>query len=101
MKKGQFENLQDRFYGYIGRFYGNGEFVDANIKLKEDHTERVCDEMRFLRRELGLDGEKGYLADAMALVHDAGRFEQFKQYKTYNDKDSINHSRFGVTVPEK
>jgi hypothetical protein len=36
------------------------------------------------------------LAEAMALLHDVGRFEQYAVYRTFNDRASENHARLGI-----
>ena len=33
---------------------------------------------------------------AVALFHDVGRFQQYKQYKTFDDRISTNHSSLGT-----
>ena len=42
-----------------------------------------------------------HLAEAVALFHDIGRFEQLKKYQTFNDKKSRNHAELGVEVIER
>ena len=54
--------------------------------------------MIYLTQSLGLDEKKTCLAEAIALLHDIGRFEQFKQYRTYHDPRSINHCQLGLEV---
>lgn len=41
------------------------------------------------------------LAEAAALLHDVGRFSQFARYRTFRDKDSINHGRLGLRVASR
>jgi putative nucleotidyltransferase with HDIG domain len=86
------------FDDYVAGFYGNDEYVNANLKLKEEHSRRVCEEMSYLASELGLLDNQRQIADAIALLHDVGRFEQFVKYRTYNDARSVNHSLLGVEV---
>ena len=38
------------------------------------------------------------LAEIMALFHDIGRFEQYKQYRTFSDYRSEDHAALGVKV---
>lgn len=69
-----------------------------NIKLKEDHTYRVCKNIRMIGREMNLDEKHLQIGEAIALFHDIGRFEQFKKYKTFNDRRSQNHAKLSVEI---
>ena len=86
------------FDDYVAGFYGNDEFINANLKLKEEHSRRTCKEMLYLAEELGLAGNQKRIADVIALLHDIGRFEQFVKYRTYNDSRSVNHCLLGLEV---
>ncbi|MGA2171506.1 MAG: HD domain-containing protein [Sedimentisphaerales bacterium] len=101
MRKEQVEGLRDWFDGFVAGFYGGDEYVNANIKLKQDHSKRVCDEMLFLADELSLGENERLLAEAIGLLHDAGRFPQFAKYRTYSDPRSINHCQLAVSVLEE
>lgn len=92
------EKLRGWFDNYVAGFYGDDEFINANIKLKEEHSRRTCSEMLYLAEQLGLDAKEKQTAEAAALLHDIGRFEQFAKYRTYNDTRSVNHCLLGVDV---
>lgn len=98
MKQEQVEKFRRWFDDYVVGFYGDDEYVNANIKLKEDHSRRVCEEMRYLLDELALAGNRRRTADVIAFIHDVGRFEQFIKYRTYNDVRSVNHCLLGLDV---
>ncbi len=98
MEQEQLEKFRVWFDDYVARFYGNDEFINANIKLKEAHSRRTCEEMLYLARELGLAGNQRRIAEVIALFHDIGRFEQFVKYRTYNDPRSVNHCLLGLEV---
>ena len=101
MQKEQLELLKTWFDDHVSSFYNNDEFVNANIKLKEEHTRRVCDEMDGLTTELGLSENDRLIAETIALFHDVGRFEQFVRYRTYSDGDSANHCLLALEVLKK
>jgi len=90
--------FKEWFDKYVAGFYGDDEYVNANIKLKEDHSRRVCDQMLYLADELGLSKNQKLIAETIAIFHDIGRFEQFIKYRTYNDPRSINHCLLGLDV---
>ena len=98
MKQKKLEELRVWFDDYVAGFYGDDEFVNANIKLKEDHSKRTCEEMAYLVEGLGLEPNQKRLLEAIALLHDVGRFEQFVKYRTYNDPRSVNHCLLGLDV---
>jgi len=101
MKKEQLAKFNEWFDKFVAGFYGSDEYINIHIKLKEDHSRRVCDEMLYLCDELNLNEKQRLPAETIALFHDIGRFEQFANYKTYNDTKSINHSVLGVEVMQK
>ena len=98
MGQEQLENLKEWFESYVAGFYGDDEFVNANIELKEKHSRAVCAETAWLADKLGLSDNQKCIAQAIALLHDVGRFEQFKRHRTYNDARSCNHSQLAVDV---
>ena len=44
------------------------------------------------------ENEKIELATLIGLLHDIGRFEQFKIYQTYSDLESIDHGDLGADI---
>jgi hypothetical protein len=98
MEQEQLEKFRSWFADFTAGFYGDDEYVNANIKLKEGHSLRTCDEVRYLAEELGLDAGQRRIAEVIALLHDVGRFPQFIKYRTYNDPRSINHCLLSLEV---
>ena len=98
MEQKQVEKFKNWFDQYTAGFYGDDEFVNANIKLKKDHSKRTCEEIVDLADELGLGSDQKRLAEVTALFHDVGRFRQFIRYRTYNDPRSVNHCLLGLEV---
>ncbi len=98
MEQEQLTKLKAWFDDYVAGFYGSDKLVNANLKLKEEHSRRVCKEMSYLTGELRLPGNQRRIADAIAILHDVGRFEQFAKHRTYSDFKSLNHCLLGVEV---
>jgi len=98
MEQRQPERFKRWFSQYSNRFFGDDEYVNANLRLKQEHTARTCSEIVHLAQELALDDNEVRIAELMALFHDVGRFPQFAQYRTYNDSRSIDHGQKGVQV---
>jgi len=98
VKQEQVENFKAWFDNYVAHFYGDDEFVNAHLKLKEEHSRRTCQEMMYLAEQLNLSDNQKRIAEVIALFHDIGRFEQFVRYRTYNDPRSVNHCLLGLEV---
>jgi len=98
MKLEQLEEFKRWFADFVGKHYGDDEYVNTNLKLKEVHTLRVCEEARYISERLNLDESDILLAEAIALFHDTGRFIQFVKYRTYNDCRSVNHCQLSLCV---
>lgn len=99
MIREQLETYKHWFTDFVRGYYANGDdFINENIQLKECHTHRVCNEMRQLADAMKMTQNDSLLAETIALFHDVGRFPQFKQYRTYKDTISENHSLMGLKV---
>lgn len=100
MDRETLSGLKVWFGEYVKSFYTGGEdaYLDEHYLLKEKHTYRVCGIARRIAEGIGLEAGDVNLAEAIALLHDAGRFEQFRKYRTYKDDRSTNHCRLGVEV---
>lgn len=98
MEQQQLNEFKDWFGNYVSQFYGDDEYINANLKLKEEHSLRVCQESRHLAEDLHLSLDQRRLAETIGLFHDIGRFKQFIKYRTYNDVKSVNHCELALEV---
>jgi hypothetical protein len=101
MNNEQLKKFKSWFDNFVAGFYSDDDFINANIKMKEEHSRRVCDEMRYLADELSLTENQRLLAETISLLHDVGRFPQFAKYRTYNDPRSVNHCLLALDVIQK
>lgn len=69
-----------------------------SILLKEQHTFRVCRDIKELCQQQKLDSETTQIAILSALYHDIGRFEQYLRYQTFSDHQSENHALLSISV---
>ena len=90
--------LKEIFYKYTDNFILNNEKQNNPFLLKKEHTQRVCSEILRLTEKLSISEDKTILAEAAALLHDIGRFRQFKEYGTFLDSESVNHAVLGCEV---
>jgi HD superfamily phosphodiesterase len=90
--------LKAWFAEYLRRFDSDDPTVQENVDLKAEHTRKVCEAIRKIGQSLELSEEDLCLAEASGLLHDIGRFEQYRRYRTFVDHRSENHALLGVKV---
>src|SRR5512144_372460 len=90
--------LKDWFAGYTASFSTPAAEEQRNIAIKRDHTYEVCRNALRIAHDLGFSEGEALLAEAVALLHDVGRFSQYRQYRTFDDSISVNHAALGVKV---
>lgn len=90
--------LKTWFDDYVSHFSSNDPIVQENMNLKAEHTRRVCEAIIDIGESLGLSGDDLCMAEASALLHDIGRFEQYRRYRTFFDYRSEDHAALGVKV---
>jgi hypothetical protein len=96
MNRNDLALLKKWFEDYVAGFYTDRPADNSTIRLKEKHTEHVCENMILLGKALGLSDEEMVLTETMALFHDVGRFKQYAVYGTFKDADSENHALLGL-----
>jgi len=69
-----------------------------NIILKREHTFRVLEAAKDIAEGEGLSEQETLMASATAILHDAGRFPQYRRWRTFRDSESDNHARLGIEV---
>jgi putative nucleotidyltransferase with HDIG domain len=74
----------------------DGSDEDQFITLKLEHSLKVLENAELIIEGEGMTGDEAELCRLAALYHDIGRFPQFKKYKTFRDRESVNHARLGV-----
>ena len=90
--------LRDWFEHYVNQFSSDDLIVQENIDLKAQHTRRVCKAIIDIGASLDLSEEELCIAEAAALLHDIGRFEQYRRYRTFSDYRSEDHAALGVKI---
>lgn len=98
MEQPRLDAIRHWFDGYVQTFYDIDPDGLRNIQLKVEHTRKVCAVMDLLAAGEGLSGEETRIAGATALLHDVGRFLQYRRWRTFRDSDSDNHARLAVEV---
>jgi hypothetical protein len=98
MTKGKLKELEIWFNDYCRTFDLDDEEARLNYALKELHTSKVMDNILLLAESAGLCDDRLELAGMVGLLHDVGRFEQFRQHRTFYDSKSENHAALGLKV---
>ena len=76
------------------------KYIDISSKCayKKNHTLRVVELCGKIAIDLGLNEDDVCLAKMIGLLHDIGRFEQWKRYSTFSDSDSVDHADLGIEI---
>lgn len=80
------------------KYTNNYDIENENIDRKIYHSLRVMEISKKIATNMGLVNEQIELATLIGLLHDIGRFEQFKIYQTYSDLESIDHGDLGADI---
>lgn len=91
------ENAKEEFIKYTQCY----DLNDENIDLKQKHSLRVMKNSKQIAKDMRLSEEEINLATLIGLLHDIARFEQYTQYKTFRDIDSIDHGDYGAEILKK
>ncbi len=92
--------LKKFFRAYTNQFLKQ-EKNSEPFEIKIVHTKHVCDNIKILAQEMNWNGADFYKAIATGLLHDIGRFPQYKKHGTFSDAQSFNHGALGVEVIRK
>lgn len=98
MNQSQLDTLYSWFDSYVEPFLATDAEGEKNIRLKIEHTKKVCEATALLSAGEGLAENEALIASAIALLHDVGRFEQYRRWRTFRDSESDNHARLAIEV---
>ena len=85
---------EDLFKNYVKNYYQYGEA----IKRKEEHSFRVQELSKVIATSLNLNKKDIEVASLCGLLHDIGRFEQWKNYQSFSDLKTIDHGSLGEKI---
>ena len=98
MNTAQLNHLNSWFDSYVEPFLDTDAEGVKNIRLKIEHTRKVCEAMAQLSSGEKLPESESHIASAVALLHDVGRFPQYRRWRTFRDSESDNHARLAIEV---
>lgn len=88
--------VSGRFDSYAAQFLDESGDNFA-YRLKIEHTQRVLGITDHIASEEALPKHLCLASRLAALMHDVGRFPQYRQYRTFRDADSANHAALSVS----
>lgn len=80
------------FKEYVSKY----DLHDNAIRAKYDHSLRVADISETISKSFSKDEHNVDLSWCIGLFHDIGRFKQYRLYKTFKDKLSVDHADLSV-----
>ncbi len=87
IQKSEFENYFKKF-----------DTKNENLLRKFNHSIRVMNFSIEIAKSLYLPEDMIEIIGIAGLLHDIGRFEQWKRYETYSDLNSVDHGKLGVEI---
>ncbi len=89
---------EEWFLSYVDREMEKEANDVGPMELKRQHTFKVLANARRMVRSERPQPEFARATLLAALYHDVARFEQYLQYHTFRDRESLNHGRYGVRI---
>ncbi|MGN0787971.1 MAG: HD domain-containing protein [Candidatus Onthoplasma sp.] len=91
------QNYNKFFWDFVNQY----DTSNSNILRKIIHCYSVAEKCYSIACTFKLNKEQRNFCYLIGLLHDVGRFEQWKLYQTYNDKKSIDHGDLGAEILKK
>lgn len=85
----------DEFKNYVD---SNFNINEKSISRKRGHSLRVMNFCKELSINLGMNEEEIYIAQIIGLLHDIGRFNQWKMFESFNDSEIYDHGDKAVEL---
>lgn len=90
------EAIQE-FKNYSNNYLEYGDM----ITLKINHTLRVVELCEKIAKSLDMSDEEIFIAKIIGLLHDIGRFEQWKRFNSFKDYTTVDHADLGIEILKK
>ena len=101
MKENQWHRIRSYFDVYAESFLSQNLPEDFPLKLKYSHSIRVSADCGEIAAELGWNPNDVLCAKTAGILHDIGRFTQFREFKTFLDSNSIDHGLRSYEVTDQ
>lgn len=84
-----------RFHAFAAGYLGAGG-DDFAYELKIRHTDEVLRLATEICRQESLPERVALAARLAAILHDVGRFPQYRQFRSFRDRDTANHAALSI-----
>lgn len=98
LNENKIDKLSSWFQTYSDSFCHENDQITRAVQLKVEHSIRVCNDMEILSNYVFRDSNSLLNCATIALLHDVGRFDQFKRFHTFADRKSVNHADLGLEI---
>ena len=89
------QQIAERFLAFAAPYLDEpGDLFAYRLKIK--HTGRVRENAEEIASASGVSGPVHLAARIAAVLHDVGRFPQYKEFRTFRDAESANHAGLSV-----
>ena len=85
---------------YFDKYVKNYDMNNTHINYKYHHSYRVKDNMIVLAKSMNLPYKDIEIAKCIGILHDVGRFEQYKRFKSFSDFN-LDHGDYACELIEK
>lgn len=89
---------RDKAEQVFADYVENYNSKDEKVRLKIEHTYRVAALCERIAKSEGCSEYETDLAWLTGLLHDVGRFEQLRNFGTFQDALSIDHAAYGADI---
>jgi hypothetical protein len=98
MQEEQWLLVREWFRDYGSGFAEAGNALHPLLQGKSQHSRRVAANAAEIARDQGGSPGDVLFAQTAGLLHDVGRFPQFRDYGTFSDPRSVDHGERGYAV---
>lgn len=93
-------DLTKWFHAFVDRHLDESDSVEmqSHLELKRKHSLLVAHNAKAIAGQELESPRLRPLAHMAGLLHDVGRFPQYKVHRTFKDSDSVNHGHLGSKV---
>ena len=92
------ENLNNFISKYVEESINENYEEKDNFDLKFEHTIRVKDNILELSKRLNFNESEKCISEIIGLLHDIGRFKQYRLYKSFSDAVTGSHATHSVQM---
>lgn len=88
----------DKYQNFFENYTAQFNMSEWAFGYKHDHTLRVMDLCGDIANSLKMPEKDIKLAKLIGLFHDIGRFEQWREGESFNDRKTFDHGAKGVEI---